>query len=109
MAGWRFHPTRGSSDGLRPSQDPEITLYKIGYQVTTLINRVEQDVQYDRARNFAQDGQTFAVGVFRGNLDEREKQLFKGWKLTVFRPSRRQPAASHGLIAIFLAGELAQA
>jgi hypothetical protein len=70
-------PIRGSSGGLRPSQDPEITLYKIGYQVTTLINRVEQSVQYDRARGFAQNGQSFAVGTFGGNWDERVKQLFE--------------------------------
>ena len=68
-------PTRGSSGGLRPSADPRITLYKNGYDTMTLINRVEQSVQYDRVHNFAQDGQTFAMGRFRGSPDDRIKQL----------------------------------
>lgn len=70
-------PTRGSSEGLYTSQDPAIILYKMGYQVTTLINRVGPESQYDRVKGFAQDGQTFAVELFRGNSDEREKQLFE--------------------------------
>ena len=68
-------PTRGSAQGLRPSDDPRITLYKIGYDAMTLINRVEQSVQYDRVRGFAQDGQTFAVGKFQGTTDDRIEQL----------------------------------
>jgi hypothetical protein len=79
--GWlRFAPwgpIRGSSDGLRPGQDPVITLYKIGYEVMTLINKVDQSVQNDRVRGFVQDGQTFAVSLFRGSLDLREKELFE--------------------------------
>lgn len=70
-------PMKGSSGGLRPTQDPVITLYKIGYVVETLINRVEQTVQYDRVRGFAENGKTFAIGPFRESLDERDKQLFQ--------------------------------
>ena len=67
-------PTRGSSAGLVLNQDPVITLYKLGYDVILINNAPGRD-ERARVRGLWQNGQTFALSLFRGNSDERVKQL----------------------------------
>lgn len=67
-------PTRGSSGGLVLNQDPVITLYKLGYDVTQINNAPGSD-ERARVRGLTQNGQTFTLSPFQGTPDDRVKQL----------------------------------
>jgi hypothetical protein len=67
-------PTRGSSNGLVLNQDPVITFYKGGYELL-LINNAPGTDERARVRGLTQNGEVFALGLFRGTSDDRVKQL----------------------------------
>ncbi|MBI4641223.1 MAG: hypothetical protein HY731_11045 [Candidatus Tectomicrobia bacterium] len=87
-------PTRGSSGGLVLNQDPVITLYKLGYDVM-LINNAPGTDERARVRGLTQNGQTFALSLFRGTPDERVKQLLiPGFGLAI--PGTEEARAQFG-------------
>ncbi len=68
--------TQGSSIGLVLNKDPVITLYRFGYGVMRINNAPGTD-ERARVRGLTQNGQTFALSLFRGTPDERVEHLDK--------------------------------
>lgn len=92
LAFHKWGPISGSSGGLALNQDPVISLFKPGYVGLTINNAPGSD-ERARVRGLKQDGQTFKMEVFKGDLTTWVKELTNAAFPPAGSPAVREPEA----------------